>query len=114
LALRHDQGWTYPRAVVEALDAVDDVPLPARWSCWAVPQVVADEVVVRVERRSTYRKVEESLIAHGVPLQSLHLVYSPQRLRHPFPLRCDLRELDFAPPKARRSHSHEALLRAKE
>src|SRR5205085_11111154 len=30
LAARHDGGWTYPRDVLEALEADDAVPLPAR------------------------------------------------------------------------------------
>ena len=30
LSVRHDQGWTFPREVAEALEAVEAVPLPAR------------------------------------------------------------------------------------
>jgi hypothetical protein len=30
LAVRHDAGWTFPRQVLEALEALEAVPLPAR------------------------------------------------------------------------------------
>jgi phenylacetate-coenzyme A ligase PaaK-like adenylate-forming protein len=120
LAVRHEQGWTYPRDVVEALEAVEEVPLPARWGYWAVPGGVAVEVVARSDSRATQRKIEAALQAQGVPLQTLHLVRNPQRLQHPFPLRCDLRELDFTPPKlpvpppkAQLVDSRALLLRAK-
>ena len=38
LAVRHDQGWTFPRPVLEALEALAAVPLPravASGPCWA-------------------------------------------------------------------------------
>lgn len=113
-ALRHEQGWIYPRAVIEALESVDDVPLPARWGYWAVPQGIAVEVAVRANSRATYRKIEEALHAQGLSLQSLHLLVDPQRLRHPYPLRCDQREVGSTPPpRLHWLYPYEVLLRAK-
>ena len=36
-AVRHEAGWTFARDVLEALEGVDEVPLPARYGFWAVP-----------------------------------------------------------------------------
>ena len=53
LAVRHGPGpadWTFPRQVLEALEAAalaDAVPLPARCGFWAVPGGVAVEALVR-------------------------------------------------------------------
>jgi phenylacetate-coenzyme A ligase PaaK-like adenylate-forming protein len=98
LSVRHDEGWTYPYEVLEALETLDAVPLPARCGFWAVPHGVAVEVVVRLPTPGVRRQVEEALAAQGVPLQELYLVRDPHELRQPLPLRCDLRELTFSPP----------------
>jgi len=51
LAVRHEEGgWTFPRDVLEALEACEEVPLPARHGFWAVPGSVAVEVVIRGSR----------------------------------------------------------------
>lgn len=97
LSVRHDRGWTCPREVLEALEALDVVPLPARCGFWAVPQGVAVEVVVRSTDPNVRQQVEKSLVDHGVPLQELYLVQESYQLRHPLPLRCDLQELAFPP-----------------
>jgi phenylacetate-CoA ligase len=97
LSVRHDHGWTFPRDVLEALEAVEAVPLPARCGFWAVPHGVALEVVVRQETPTVRRKLESSLEARGVPLQELRLVEHPSLLQRPFPLRCDLKESSFGP-----------------
>ena len=47
LAVRHATGWTTPRDVLEALEAVETVPLPARCGFWAEADGVTIEVVVR-------------------------------------------------------------------
>src|ERR1051326_2080798 len=47
LSVRHADGWTFPRDVLEALECVEEVPLPARCGFWAVPGGVAVEVVTR-------------------------------------------------------------------
>lgn len=101
LSVRHDLGWTYPRTVLEALEAVAAVPLPARCGFWSVPHGVAVEVVVRSTEPSVRRQIEKTLADYGVPVQELHLVQDPHQLCHPLPLRCDLQELAFAPPRHR-------------
>jgi phenylacetate-CoA ligase len=53
LSIRHDGGWVTPRQVLEALEALEDVPLPGRCGFWAVPGGVAVEVVVRNDRPET-------------------------------------------------------------
>ena len=75
LSVRHDRGWTYPRDVLEALEAVEeDVPLPARCGFWAVSGGVAVEAVVRAATPLARRQIETALEAQGVPLRELHLV----------------------------------------
>jgi phenylacetate-CoA ligase len=103
LSVRHDLGWTYPRDVLEALEAVEDVPLPARCGFWAVSGGVAVEAVVRSATPLARRRIEAALEGQGVPLRALHLVEDRRHLQHPLPLRCDLREDSFAssqPPAA--------------
>lgn len=101
LAVRHDGGWTFPRDVLEALEAIDAVPLPARCGFWAAPGGVAVEVVASSPATEVRCMVEQSLEARGVPVRELHLVDHPSRLRRPLPLRCDLREASFSAPAAR-------------
>lgn len=96
LAVRHETGWTFPREVLEALEAVEAVPLPARYGFWAVPGGVAVEVVAP-STQATRRQVEALLDAHGVPVHQLYLVPDPAHLQQPRPLRCDLREQLFTP-----------------
>jgi phenylacetate-coenzyme A ligase PaaK-like adenylate-forming protein len=107
LAVRHGagpEGWTFPRQVLEALEAADladAVPLPARCGVRAVPGGVAVEALVRPgqgDLPAVRRAVGARLEAQGVPLRELCLVEDPARLRRPLPLRGDLRERSFAPP----------------
>jgi len=100
LSVRHDAGWTFPRDVLEALEAIDDVPLPARFGFWAVPGGVAVEVVTRAQSPQVRRIIGAALEAQGVPLRELHLLEDHSRLRNPYPLRGDLREHTFAAPAA--------------
>ncbi len=97
LALRHAEGWTFPRAVMEALEALPDVPLPARFGFCAVPGGVAVEVVAASDAASVRRHIAASLEDAGVALQALTVVTDPTALTHPYPLRCDLRETSFRP-----------------
>jgi phenylacetate-coenzyme A ligase PaaK-like adenylate-forming protein len=106
LSVRHEQGWTFPRQVLEALEAVEAVPLPARCGFWAVPGGVAVEVVVRQDTPEARRQIEESLLAWDVPLQQLYLWEDRSRLQRPLPLRGDLRELSFNLPAQPLQHSH--------
>jgi phenylacetate-coenzyme A ligase PaaK-like adenylate-forming protein len=109
LSVRHEQGWTYPRQVAEALEVLEEVPLPARYGFWAVPGGVAVEVVVRQVTQQAHSRIETSLLERGVPVQDLHLREERGQLQHPIPLRGDLREHTFSPPLTReRSSSDEA------
>jgi phenylacetate-coenzyme A ligase PaaK-like adenylate-forming protein len=100
LSVRHADGWTFPRDVLEALEALDDVPLPARCGMWAVRGGAGVEVVVRDRSAAARGAIAAQLEAHGVPLEELRLVDDPAALRFPLPLRCDLREASFRPPPA--------------
>jgi phenylacetate-CoA ligase len=102
LAISHDGGWVFPRDVLEALEGIDAVPLPARCGFWAVPGGVAVEVVAQ-DAPNVRRAIEQSLEMHGVPVRALHLVEHQRQLRHPFPLRGDLREISFSQPFAGRT-----------
>jgi acyl-CoA synthetase (AMP-forming)/AMP-acid ligase II len=98
LAVRHDQGWTFPRQVLEALEAVKEIPLPARCGVFAVPGGVAVEVQCRAKTPALQQQITDSLHAWDVPVQVVHLLEPGQPLQHPLPLRCDLREFQFADP----------------
>lgn len=101
LAVRHEGGWTFPRDVLEALEAIDAVPLPARCGFWATPGGVAVEVATGASAMGVRRMIEQSLEERGVPVRELHLVDHPSLLRRPLPLRCDLRETSFNTSDAR-------------
>lgn len=94
-AVRHASGWTTPRDVLEALEALPLVPLPARCGFWADGDGVAVEVVTRGQGEDDRRAVARALEAHGVPLTALRLAARRDELRRPLPLRCDLREATF-------------------
>jgi acyl-CoA synthetase (AMP-forming)/AMP-acid ligase II len=98
LAVRHAHGWTTPADVLEAVEAVDDIPLPARASLRALGDGVAVEVVAQPGNAALRRRLEASLQAQGVPVRALILVTSPAGLNQPIPLRGDLTETVFGPP----------------
>jgi phenylacetate-CoA ligase len=99
LATRHDDGWTFARDVLEAVEGADEVPLPARYGFWAVPGGVAVEVVVRRSSEPRVRRaIETRLGEHGVPVRELNLVEHRGELQRPVPLRCDLKETAFRVP----------------
>jgi phenylacetate-coenzyme A ligase PaaK-like adenylate-forming protein len=100
LAVRHAWGWTTPRDVLEALEALEAVPLPARCGFRSAPGGVAVEVLVRQATPAVRAAVGDSLERHGVPLCELRLVEDAALLRRPLPLRGDLRELGFGPAPA--------------
>jgi len=95
LAIHHTHGWITPRDVLEALESLDVVPLPARCGFWAVQGGVAVEVVARDAAPQVRRQVAAALEARGVPLRELYLRADSSHLRHPYPLRGDLREAMF-------------------
>jgi acyl-CoA synthetase (AMP-forming)/AMP-acid ligase II len=98
LAVRHEDGWTLPRDVLEALEADDNVPLPARYGFWAAPKGAAVEVVARETGPSVRRTIETRLEERGVPVRELRVVRDRSELRHPMPLRCDPKETSFGMP----------------
>lgn len=98
LSVRHEHGWTYPREVAEALEAVEEVPLPARYGFWAVSGGVAVEVVTRGDTPGLRRTIETSLQERGVLVRELRLLEDRSQLQHPMPLRGDLREQAFRLP----------------
>jgi phenylacetate-coenzyme A ligase PaaK-like adenylate-forming protein len=104
LSVQHEGGWTYPRQVMEALEAVEAVPLPARFGFWAVHGGVAVEAVVRHNTASVRHQLEHSLAEWGVPVQELHLLTDRTQLRQPYPLRGDLREGMFGSPSMLPAH----------
>jgi phenylacetate-CoA ligase len=98
LCVRHEHGWTFPREVAEALEAAQEVPLPARYGYWAVPGGVVVEVVTREDAPSVRRTLQTRLEERGVPVRELRLVEDRSQLQHPIPLRGDLREQTFSLP----------------
>jgi phenylacetate-CoA ligase len=99
LATRHEDGWTFAREVLEALEGAEEVPLPARYGFWAVPGGVAVEVVARRSAEPRVRRaIETRLGERGVPVRKLNLVEHRGELRRPLPLRCDLKESAFGVP----------------
>jgi hypothetical protein len=91
-AIRTDAGLVCPRQILEALEALDVVPLPARYAARAAEGRLAIEVLVRELTPSAERRVREALEQAGVPLRHLRLVQDIWRLRSPLSRRCDLRE----------------------
>lgn len=100
LAVRHEGGYAFPRDVLEALEEDENVPLPARYGFWAVQKGVGVEVVARGTGPSVRRAIEARLEERSVPVRELRLVEHRGELRHPVPLRCDLREISFETPGA--------------
>jgi hypothetical protein len=79
LSVKHDDGWTFVRDVLEALEGADDVPLPARYGFWAVPGGVAVEVVGRSTDARARSAIGEALESRGIPLREPSVV--PDRSR---------------------------------
>lgn len=90
LSLRHPDGhWTFPRQVLEGLEDVDDVPLPARCGFWARDDAVVVEVVAPGAGAAARARIAESLERQGLRLAALHLRDTPDALEQPYPRRCD-------------------------
>ncbi len=112
LSVRHEHGWTYPREVAEALEAVEAVPLPARYGVSALPGGVAVEVVARGGAPGVRRTIETSLQERGIPVRELRLLADRSQLQHPMPLRGDLREQGFRPTVMENKPAHEESILA--
>jgi phenylacetate-coenzyme A ligase PaaK-like adenylate-forming protein len=97
LSVRVDGQWVTPRQVLEALEALECVPLPARCGFRLAPgRVAVDvEVVVREEGAQVRHAVIAALEARAVPVRDVRLVIDPGQLEDPYPLRGDLRETHF-------------------
>ena len=91
-AVQHDQGWTVPRDLLEVLEGLDEVPLPARYGVRAVSGGIALEVVTRSPERTLRSRIQNQLEERGVPVQEITLLDRVDELRYSLPLRCDLRE----------------------
>jgi phenylacetate-CoA ligase len=87
LCVRHAHGWTWTRDVLEALEGLDDVPLPARCGMWLDGSGVAIEVLVRAATQATRQRVGDALEQRGVPVCALDLVTDREQLRRPPPVR---------------------------
>jgi phenylacetate-CoA ligase len=98
LAVQHDDGWTYPRDVLEALEGVAELSLPARCGFWVEHGGVVVELVTGDTSVRLRRTVECRLAERGVPLRNLLLLDDPSQLRSPLLLRCDLRDGTFHQP----------------
>jgi phenylacetate-coenzyme A ligase PaaK-like adenylate-forming protein len=98
LSVRHDEGWTVVRDVIEALESVPAIALPARYGFQPALGGVAVEVVSRSQDATVRRQIEAALFERGVPLRRLDLRADPSELQQPLPLRCDLKETSFAKP----------------
>ncbi len=94
LSVRGRDGWITPRQIREALERVEEVPLPARCGFWAVSEGIIVEGVAQ-NHDAARPKIRQSLEEQGVPVQELRLMEDPGQLQHPLPLRCDLREALF-------------------
>jgi phenylacetate-CoA ligase len=95
LCIRHTDGWTTPRDVVEALESLDVVSLPAGFGFYPCGDGVGVEVVADTRSRA---QIGDALEAAAVPLRELHLYDSADALQHPYPLRGNLREIMFDDP----------------
>jgi phenylacetate-CoA ligase len=94
-SIPHSDGWTFQRDVAEALEALDEVPLPARFGLRAHDRGVAVEVVACDDEEGTTRRIAAAL-ERRVPLHALRVVTDPRSLEDPVLLRTDLREHSFA------------------
>jgi phenylacetate-coenzyme A ligase PaaK-like adenylate-forming protein len=108
LSVRTPGGWVHARQVLEAVEDLDEIPLPARCGFRAAPGGAAVEVSVRRAGEALRRKLGDRLEAQGVPLVDLRLVEDPALLENPLPRRCDLREAVF---EARVYHEPEQGMR---
>jgi phenylacetate-coenzyme A ligase PaaK-like adenylate-forming protein len=91
LAVEHDHGYTFPRDLLEALEALDEVPLPARCGMWPIGGGVGIEVLVRQDTPAIRAHIADALEARAVPLRALNLHTNRSALRHALPVRCDMR-----------------------
>jgi phenylacetate-CoA ligase len=92
LSVCTEDGWVFPRQVIEALEALDAVPLPARFAMSERDGRLALTSLVRTFDATTRRDVLASLERQGIDDVDLELVDNERRLAHPYPLRNTQRE----------------------
>lgn len=97
-AVRHVAGWTTPRDILEAIESIDALPLPARCGLLADESERARVTVEVVAPEALREEISAALEARGVPLGTLVLVDDPRQLRRPFLWRGDLHESSFSDP----------------
>jgi phenylacetate-CoA ligase len=97
LSIFHSDGWTTPRDVLEALERLEAVPLPAQFGISVCGNGVGVEIVTRTQNKHLQQQIGASLEANGIPLRALTLCQSPEDLTNPYPLRGNLREVMFTP-----------------
>jgi phenylacetate-CoA ligase len=92
-AVRGEDGWTTPLALLEALESVEKLPLPIRHGFWGCADGVAVEVFCGPEAGGgTATRIWEALEEWAIPVAEVRVVDRPDALTRPVPLRCDLRE----------------------
>jgi phenylacetate-CoA ligase len=95
-AIPSEDGLVCAREILEPLEDLDAVPLPARYAARALDGGVALDVVVRDATTSSDRRLRAGLEEAGVPVRRLRLVEDARRLQSPVARRCDLREPAYA------------------
>ncbi len=92
-----DGGLICPRDLVEPLERLPGLPLPARYAVRSDGDTISVDVVAPdVRDRALRRQVIDALLDGGVPLAELTLVAEPARLSRPHHVRADLREPEFS------------------
>lgn len=95
LSVHHRHGWTTPRSVLEALERLELLPLPARAGFWAHEDGVTVEVAVAAPSPELHAQIMAALWAQDVPVRALYLRTSTEQLINPLPWRGDLVEQSF-------------------
>ncbi len=99
LSVNVQGNWIPPRSILEALEGIEEIPLPARFSFSGRLDGIALTVLARQDTSAMRSAIETALEENGVPLQELRLVEDRRDLQGAYPQRCDLREATFAPEK---------------
>ena len=73
---------------------------------------MAVEVVARGDGPGVRRAIETRLQERGIPVREIRLLASRSQLRHPMPLRADLREQGFGPTIMENTPTHQQRLLA--
>ena len=92
-----DGGRIRPRDLIEPLEGLLGLPLPARYAVRSNGDTISVDVVAPdVRDRALRRQVIDALLDCGVPLAELTLVAEPARLSRSHDVRADLREPEIS------------------